>query len=200
MRASRFFISTLKEAPADADIPSQEYSVRAGLIKKIAAGVYTMMPMGMRVLNKIEAIIREEMVRAGSIELSMPIVQPAELWMESGRWNKYGPELLRFKDRHDRDFVIQPTSEEVITAIGRSEITSWRQMPVNFFQIRTKFRADRGPRCGGIRSIRPRKTPARATKSCSKPISASSPEWGSSSVRCAPTRVRSAAPVPTNSR
>lgn len=152
MRASRFFISTLKEAPADADIPSQEYSVRAGLIKKIAAGVYTMMPMGMRVLNKIEAIIREEMVRAGSIELSMPIVQPAELWMESGRWNKYGPELLRFKDRHDRDFVIQPTSEEVITAIGRSEITSWRQMPVNFFQIRTKFRDERRPRFGVMRA------------------------------------------------
>ncbi len=152
MRASRFFISTLKEAPADAEIPSQEYSVRAGLIKKIAAGVYTIMPMGLKVLSKVEAIIREEMVRAGAIELSMPIVQPAELWMESGRWNKYGPELLRFKDRHDRDFVIQPTSEEVITAIGRSEITSWRQMPVNFFQIRTKFRDERRPRFGVMRS------------------------------------------------
>ena len=152
MRASRFFISTLKEAPADADIPSQEFSVRAGLIKKIAAGVYTIMPMGMRVLSKVENIIREEMMRAGSIELSMPIVQPAELWMESGRWNKYGPELLRFKDRHDREFVIQPTSEEVITAIGRSEITSWRQMPVNFFQIRTKFRDERRPRFGVMRA------------------------------------------------
>ncbi len=152
MRASRFFISTLKEAPADAEIPSQEFSVRAGLIKKIAAGVYTIMPMGLKVLSKVEAIIREEMVRAGAIELSMPIVQPAELWMESGRWNKYGPELLRFKDRHDRDFVIQPTSEEVITAIGRSEITSWRQMPVNFFQIRTKFRDERRPRFGVMRS------------------------------------------------
>ncbi len=152
MRASRFFISTLKEAPADAEIPSQEFSVRAGLIKKIAAGVYTIMPMGLKVLSKVEAIIREEMVRAGAIELSMPIVQPAELWMESGRWNKYGPELLRFKDRHDRDFVIQPTSEEVITAIGRSEITSWRQMPVNFFQIRTKFRDERRPRFGVMRA------------------------------------------------
>lgn len=152
MRASRFFISTLKEAPADAEIPSQEFSVRAGLIKKIAAGVYTIMPMGLKVLSKVEAIIREEMVRAGAIELSMPIVQPAELWMESGRWNKYGPELLRFKDRHDRDFVIQPTSEEVITAIGRSEITSWRQLPVNFFQIRTKFRDERRPRFGVMRA------------------------------------------------
>ena len=110
MRASQFFIKTLKEAPADAEIPSQIYSARAGLIKKLAAGVFTFMPMGMRVMRKISAIIREEMDRAGAIELSMPIVQPAELWQESGRWAKYGPELLRFKDRHQRDFVIQPTS------------------------------------------------------------------------------------------
>ena len=123
MRASQFFISTLKEAPSDAEIPSQVYSIRAGLIKKLAAGVYTIMPMGYRVIEKIERIIREEMRRAGSVELSMPIVQPAELWQESGRWLKYGPELLRFKDRHDRDFVIQPTSEEVITDVVRSEIT-----------------------------------------------------------------------------
>lgn len=132
MRASQFFIKTLKEAPADAEIPSQIYSARAGLIKKLAAGVFTFMPMGMRVMRKISAIIREEMDRAGAIELSMPIVQPAELWQESGRWAKYGPELLRFKDRHQRDFVIQPTSEEVITDLARQEITSWRQLPVNF--------------------------------------------------------------------
>ena len=119
MRASQFFIKTLKEAPADAEIPSQIYSARAGLIKKLAAGVFTFMPMGMRVMRKISAIIREEMDRAGAIELSMPIVQPAELWQESGRWAKYGPELLRFKDRHQRDFVIQPTSEEVITDLAR---------------------------------------------------------------------------------
>ena len=152
MRASQFFISTLKEAPSDAEIPSQVYSIRAGLIKKLAAGVYTIMPMGYRVLEKIERIIREEMRRAGSVELSMPIVQPAELWQESGRWLKYGPELLRFKDRHDRDFVIQPTSEEVITDVVRSEITSWRQLPINLYQIRTKFRDERRPRFGVMRA------------------------------------------------
>lgn len=152
MRASQFFISTLKEAPSDAEIPSQVYSIRAGLIKKLAAGVYTIMPMGYRVIEKIERIIREEMRRAGSVELSMPIVQPAELWQESGRWLKYGPELLRFKDRHDRDFVIQPTSEEVITDVVRSEITSWRQLPVNLYQIRTKFRDERRPRFGVMRA------------------------------------------------
>ena len=152
MRASQFFIKTLKEAPADAEIPSQIYSARAGLIKKLAAGVFTFMPMGMRVMRKISAIIREEMDRAGAIELSMPIVQPAELWQESGRWAKYGPELLRFKDRHQRDFVIQPTSEEVITDLARQEITSWRQLPVNFYQIRTKFRDERRPRFGVMRA------------------------------------------------
>ena len=135
MRASQFFIKTLKEAPADAEIPSQIYSARAGLIKKLAAGVFTFMPMGMRVMRKISAIIREEMDRAGAIELSMPIVQPAELWQESGRWAKYGPELLRFKDRHQRDFVIQPTSEEVITDLARQEITSWRQLLSNSHEV-----------------------------------------------------------------
>lgn len=123
MKARQFFISTLKEAPADADIVSQQLMIRAGMIKKLAAGVYTYMPMGLRVIRKIENIVREEMVRSGAVELLMPIVQPAELWVESGRWEKYGPELLRFKDRHQRDFVIQPTSEEVITDIARQEIT-----------------------------------------------------------------------------
>ena len=113
MKARQFFISTLKEAPADADIVSQQLMIRAGMIKKLAAGVYTYMPMGLRVIRKIENIVREEMVRSGAVELLMPIVQPAELWVESGRWEKYGPELLRFKDRHQRDFVIQPTSEAV---------------------------------------------------------------------------------------
>ena len=151
MRARSFFISTLKEAPADADVVSQQYMIRAGMIKKLAAGVYTYMPMGLRTIRKIEGIIRDEMNRAGAIELLMPIVQPAELWQESGRWEKYGDELLRFKDRHDRDFVIQPTSEEVITDVARQEIKSWRQLPVNFYHIQTKFRDERRPRFGVMR-------------------------------------------------
>lgn len=151
MRARSFFLSTLKEAPADADVVSQQYMIRAGMIKKLAAGVYTYMPMGLRTIRKIEAIIREEMNAAGAVELLMPIVQPAELWQESGRWEKYGAELLRIKDRHDRDFVIQPTSEEVITDIARQEIKSWRQLPVNFYHIQTKFRDERRPRFGVMR-------------------------------------------------
>ncbi len=152
MRASRYFIKTLKEAPADAEIPSQIYAIRSGLVKRLAAGVFTLMPMGVRVASKIEKIVREEMDAAGAIELSMPVVQPAELWEESGRWNKYGPELLRFKDRHGRNFVIQPTSEEVITDLARQEITSWRQLPVNLYQIKTKFRDERRPRFGVMRA------------------------------------------------
>ena len=151
MRAQKFFISTLKEAPADADVASQKLMIRAGMIKKLAAGVYTYMPLGLRVIRKIEGIVRDEMEKAGSVELLMPMVQPAELWKESGRWEKYGPELLRFKDRHQRDFVIQPTSEEVITDLARQEITSWRQLPVNFYQIQTKFRDERRPRFGVMR-------------------------------------------------
>lgn len=151
MRARSFFLSTLKEAPADADIVSQQFMIRAGMIKKLAAGVYTYMPLGLRTIRKIEKIIREEMDRAGAVELLMPIVQPAELWQESGRWKKYGPELLRIKDRHGRDFVIQPTSEEVVTDIARQEIKSWRQLPVNFYHIQTKFRDERRPRFGVMR-------------------------------------------------
>lgn len=151
MRAQKYFISTLKEAPADADVASQKLMIRAGMIKKLAAGVYTYMPLGLRVIRKIEGIVRDEMEKSGAIELLMPMVQPAELWKESGRWEKYGPELLRFKDRHDRDFVIQPTSEEVITDFARQEITSWRQLPVNFYQIQTKFRDERRPRFGVMR-------------------------------------------------
>ena len=151
MRAKQFFISTQKEAPADAEIVSQKLMLRAGMIRKLAAGVYNYMPMGLRSLKKIERIVREEMDRAGAIELLMPIVQPAELWQETGRWQKYGSELLRFKDRHDRDFVLQPTSEEVVTDIARQEIKSWRQLPVNFYQIQTKFRDERRPRFGVMR-------------------------------------------------
>ncbi len=151
MRARNYFISTLKEAPADADVVSQQLCIRSGMIKKLAAGVYNYMPIGLRTIRKIETIIREEMDRAGSLEMLMPVVQPAELWQETGRWQKYGAELLRFKDRHDRDFVIQPTSEEVITDVARQEINSWRQLPLNFYHIQTKFRDERRPRFGLMR-------------------------------------------------
>lgn len=151
MRASAFHISTLKEAPNDAEITSHQLMMRAGLIRKLAGGIYNYMPLGLRVIRKIENIIREEMNAAGALELLMPVVQPAELWIESGRWEQYGPELLRMKDRHGRDFVLQPTSEEVITDIARNEIQSWRQLPVNFYHIQTKFRDERRPRFGVMR-------------------------------------------------
>ena len=151
MRASQYHINTLKEAPAEAEVTSHQLMTRAGMIRRIAGGIYTYMPMGLRVLKKIENIVREEMDRAGAIELLMPVVQPAELWEESGRWTEYGPELLRIKDRHQRDFVLQPTSEEVITDIARNEIQSWRQLPVNFYHIQTKFRDERRPRFGLMR-------------------------------------------------
>lgn len=151
MRASQFFISTLREAPSDAEIISHKLMLRAGMIKRLSSGIYTYMPMGLRVIRKVEKIIREEMNRAGAIELLMPLIQPAELWQETGRWQKYGPELLRVKDRHGRDFIVQPTSEEVVTDIARSEIRSYRQLPVNFYHIQTKFRDERRPRFGLMR-------------------------------------------------
>jgi prolyl-tRNA synthetase len=151
MRASRFFISTLKEVPAEAELASHRLMLRAGLIRRLAAGIYTWLPLGIRVQRKIEAVVREEMNRAGAVELSMPVVQPAELWQESGRWSAYGPELLRFKDRHEREFVIQPTSEEVITELARAELKSYRRLPVHFYQIQTKFRDERRPRFGIMR-------------------------------------------------
>jgi prolyl-tRNA synthetase len=151
MKASQFFISTLKEAPADAEVVSHKLMMRAGMIKKIGAGIYSLMPMGLRVVRKVEAIVREEMDRAGAIELSMPVVQPAELWAETGRFEKMGPEMMRIKDRHGRDFVIQPTSEEVVTDIARQEIKSYKQLPKNFYQIQTKFRDERRPRFGLMR-------------------------------------------------
>ena len=151
MRASRFFISTIKEAPNDAEVASHKLMIRAGMIKRAAAGIYSYMPLGLRVIRKIEAIIREEMNRAGAIELLMPVVQPAELWQETGRFEKMGPELMRVKDRHDRDFVIQPTSEEVVTDIARQELRSYRQLPRNFYHIQTKFRDERRPRFGLMR-------------------------------------------------
>ncbi|MBX9298304.1 proline--tRNA ligase [Chromobacterium piscinae] len=151
MRASQFFISTQKEAPADADIVSQKLMLRAGFIRKQAAGIYSWMPMGLRVVRKVETIIREEMNRAGGIEVSLPVVQPAELWQETGRWDAMGAELLRFKDRHERDFALQPTAEEVITDIARRELRSYRALPKNFYQIQTKFRDERRPRFGVMR-------------------------------------------------
>ena len=151
MRSSHHFISTIKEAPSDAELVSHKLMIRAGMVRRLAAGIYTWMPAGLRVVRKIEAIVREEMNRAGATELSMPVVQPAELWRESGRWSAYGPELLRFKDRHERDFVIQPTSEEVITEIARAELRSYRKLPMHFYQIQTKFRDERRPRFGVMR-------------------------------------------------
>jgi prolyl-tRNA synthetase len=151
MKASQFFISTLKEAPADAEVVSHKLMMRAGMIKRLGAGIYNYMPMGLRVIRKVERIIREEMERAGAIELLMPVVQPAELWQETGRFDKMGPELMRVKDRHDRDFIIQPTSEEVVTDIARQELRSYKQLPKNFYHIQTKFRDERRPRFGVMR-------------------------------------------------
>jgi prolyl-tRNA synthetase len=151
MKASQFLISTLKEAPADAEVVSHQLMTRAGMIKKLGAGIYNYMPMGLRVIRKVEAIVREEMNRAGAIELTMPVVQPAELWQETGRFDKMGPELLRIQDRHGRDFVIQPTSEEVVTDIARQEFKSYKQLPKNLYQIQTKFRDERRPRFGLMR-------------------------------------------------
>jgi len=151
MRVSRFFLCTLKEAPADAEVVSHKLMLRAGLIRRLAAGIYTWLPLGLRVIRKVEAVIREEMNRAGAVELFMPAVQPAELWQESGRWVKYGPELLRVRDRHEREFCVGPTHEEVITDIARRDIRSYRQIPVHFYQIQTKFRDEIRPRFGVMR-------------------------------------------------
>ena len=151
MKATQFLISTLKDAPADAEVVSHKLMMRAGMIKKLGAGIYNYMPMGLRVIRKVEAIVREEMNRAGAIELTMPVVQPAELWQETGRFQKMGSELLRIKDRHERDYVIQPTSEEVVTDIARQEFRSYKQLPKNLYQIQTKFRDERRPRFGLMR-------------------------------------------------
>jgi prolyl-tRNA synthetase len=152
MRLSQYPINTLKETPGEAEVISHQLMLRAGLIRRLAAGLYTWLPMGLRVLQKVERIVREEMNRAGAFELVMPVVQPAELWQESGRWSVYGPELLRFKDRHERDFIAGPTHEEVITDIARRELKSYRQLPVNFYQIQTKFRDEVRPRFGVMRA------------------------------------------------
>ncbi|MBL8508515.1 MAG: proline--tRNA ligase, partial [Chitinimonas sp.] len=152
MRTSQFFLSTLKEAPNEAELPSHKLMLRAGLIKKLGSGLYTWMPLGLRVLRKVEAIVREEMNKAGALELTMPAIQPAELWQESGRWAVFGPQMLKMKDRHDRDFCFGPTHEEVITDIARTEIKSYKQLPLNFYQVQTKFRDEIRPRFGVIRA------------------------------------------------
>ena len=152
MRFSNFPISTTKETPADAEVISHQLMLRAGLIKRIAAGIYTWMPLGLKVVRNVERVVREEMENAGAVEVAMPVVQPAELWQESGRWEQYGPELARLKDRHDRDFCLGPTHEEVITELAKSEIKSYKRLPINYFQIQTKFRDEIRPRFGVMRS------------------------------------------------
>ncbi|MGA0001434.1 MAG: proline--tRNA ligase, partial [Steroidobacteraceae bacterium] len=152
MRLSAYPIQNLKEVPADAEVVSHQLMLRAGLIRRLAGGLYSWLPMGLRVLRKVEAIIREEMNREGALEISMPVAQPAELWQESGRWDQFGPELLRFKDRHQRDMVLAPTHEEVVTDLARRELRSYRQLPVNFYQVQTKFRDEIRPRFGVMRA------------------------------------------------
>ena len=152
MRWSQYPVNTTKETPADAEVVSHQLMLRAGMIRKLAAGLYTWMPLGLRVLRKVEHIVREEMNRAGALEVLMPAVQPAELWEETGRWEKFGPELLRIKDRQERDFCLGPTHEEVITDFARSELRSYKQLPVNFYQIQTKFRDEIRPRFGVMRA------------------------------------------------
>ena len=152
MRASQYLITTKKESPADAEVISHQLMLRAGMIRKVAAGLYSWLPLGLRVFRKVENIVRQEMNRSGALEVMMPVVQPADLWEESGRWGQFGPELLRIKDRHDREFCLGPTHEEVITDIIRNEISSYKQLPANFYQIQTKFRDERRPRFGVMRT------------------------------------------------
>ena len=152
MRTSQFPLNTVKETPADAEIISHQLMIRAGLIRKLAAGLYNWLPLGLRVLRRVETIVREEMDRAGALEFLMPSVQPAELWQDSGRWEIFGPELCRFKDRHQRDFCLGPTHEEIITDLVRNEIKSYKQVPVNYYQIQSKFRDEIRPRFGVMRA------------------------------------------------
>ena len=152
MRVSKFLLSTVRETPAEAETTSHRLMLRAGMIRKLAAGVYNWLPLGLRVLRKVERVVRQEMNHAGALEVLMPAIQPAELWQESGRWEQYGPELLRLKDRHQRDFCFGPTHEEVITDLIRREIKSYRQLPANFYQIQMKFRDEIRPRFGVMRA------------------------------------------------
>ena len=151
MRFSKYYVKTLKENPKEAEVVSHQLLLRAGMIKKMASGVYSYLPLGYKTLRKVENIVREEMDRAGAVELLMPVLQPAEIWQESGRWDVMGPEMMRLKDRHERDFVLGPTHEEAITDIVRSDIFSYKQLPINLYQIQTKFRDERRPRFGLMR-------------------------------------------------
>ena len=152
MYLSKFQITTLKETPSDAEITSHQLMLRAGLIRKLASGLYTWLPLGLRVMRRVENIIREEMDNCGALEVLMPAVQPSELWQESGRWEQYGPELLRLKDRHDREFCFGPTHEEIITDLARKELSSYKQLPITYYQIQTKFRDEVRPRFGVMRA------------------------------------------------
>ncbi|MCH6550334.1 MAG: proline--tRNA ligase, partial [Proteobacteria bacterium] len=152
MRFTEFGLTTLKETPAEAEIISHQLMLRAGLIRRLASGLFTWMPLGLRVMRKVEKVVRREMNRAGALEMLMPAVQPAELWQESGRWDEYGPLLLRIRDRHDREYCFGPTHEEVITDLARRELKSYKQLPVNFYQIQTKFRDEIRPRFGVMRA------------------------------------------------
>ena len=204
MKASQFLFATLKETPSDADIASSQLMVRAGLIRKIASGLYIWLPMGLRVLQKVERIVREEMQNVGAQEVLMPMTQPAELWQMTGRFDDYGPELLRFKDRHDRDFVLGPTHEEVITNLAQGELRSYKQLPITFFQIQGKFRDEIRPRFGVMRAreftmkdaysfhVDQASLALRLTMICMTLIRASLPVWVWISVRYKRIRVLSA--------
>ena len=210
MRASEFLLSTLKETPSDAEVISHQLMLRAGLIRRVAAGIYNWMPLGLRVLRKVEQVVREEMERAGALELSMPVVQPGELWQESGRWELYGPELCRLEDRHQRPFCLGPTHEEVITQIAASEIKSYKQLPVNLFQIQTKFRDEIRPRFGVMRSREfimkdaysfhiDQASQEQPTGACTRLTPLFSRGWASIFVRWRPIPARSAGITPTSS-
>lgn len=189
MRTSHYLLGTLKETPADAEVISHQLMLRAGMIRKVAAGLYTWTPTGLRVLRKVETVVREEMERAGALEVLMPMVQPADLWEESGRWEDYGPELLRLKDRNQRDFVLGPTHEEVISELVRKEVNSYKQLPLNLFQIQTKFRDEIRPRFGVMRarefimkdltrSISIKQVCKKVMMLCIKPTAVSLSAWG----------------------
>ena len=152
MRLSQFPLSTLKETPSDAEVISHQLMLRAGMIRRLASGLYTWMPLGLKVLRKVESVVREEMNKAGGVELLMPTTQPSELWQESGRWEQYGPELMRLSDRHGREFCYGPTHEEVITDLARRELKSYKQLPINYYQLQLKFRDEIRPRFGVMRS------------------------------------------------
>ena len=210
MRWSQSFIPTLREVPSDADVVSQRLMMRAGMIRKVAAGIYTYLPLGLRSMQKLEAIIREEMNRAGAVELLGPTIHPGELWMESKRWQRYGKELLRIKDRHERDFVYGPTAEEVVTDAVRNALNSYRQLPINLYQIQTKFRDEVRPRFGLMRGreftmkdaysfhATPRRS-TRPTRPCATRTARSSAAARSTTCRSRPTLVPLAAPRRTSS-